>query len=104
MATTVERLRAALSEADFPAEKNELVRYAERSGADNDTVRELNAIPAETYGNLTEVERAVSFESPETERERAQRRRGHDKPGLAEQSKDVAEHPIVSELGENRGS
>lgn len=104
MPTTVKRLHAALSEADFPAEKDQLVQYAQRAGADNDTMHELNAIPAETYGSLAEVERAVSFGPPENERERAQRRRSHDKPGLAEQAKDVTEHPIVSELGENRGS
>ena len=64
MATTRERLHTALSEADFPAERAELVRYAER----------------------------------------AERRRTHDKPGLSEQAKDVEAHPIVEELGENRGS
>ncbi|EHR60252.1 DUF2795 domain-containing protein [Saccharomonospora cyanea] len=104
MATTVERLHAALSEADFPAERAELVRCAERADADSDTLRELNGIPAETYASLGEVERAVSFASPEDDRERAERRRTHGKPGLSEQAKDVGEHPIAEELGENRGS
>ncbi|MER7115781.1 DUF2795 domain-containing protein [Saccharomonospora azurea] len=104
MATTRERLHTALSEADFPADRAELVRCAERAGADSDTLRELKGIPAETYGGLGEVERAVSFATPEDDRERAERRRTHDKPGLSEQAKDVEAHPIVEELGENRGS
>jgi hypothetical protein len=104
MATTVARLRAALSEADFPADREELVRCAERLDADAATLRELKGIPPETYANLAEVERAVSFASPEYDRERAERRRAHDKPGLSERAKDVEEHPIVEELGENRGS
>lgn len=104
MATTVEKLRGALSEADFPAEKAELVRYAEQSEADADTLRALRAIPAEVYADLGEVERSVSLESPTPAREEAARRRTHDKPGVAEREKDIPQHPIVEEIGENRGS
>lgn len=104
MPTTVERLRTALSEADFPADKGELLGYAERSDADAATLRALNAIPPVVYSNLTEVEQSVSFDSGPDPSEEAARRRLHDKPGLAQQEKDVPGHPIANELGENRGS
>ncbi|OQO89743.1 DUF2795 domain-containing protein [Saccharomonospora piscinae] len=104
MATTVERLHSALSGADFPAQRDDLVRSAENANADADTIKELRGIPPESYGSLADVERAVSFASPESDHERAKRRGRHTKPGLAEQEKDVPEHPIVEELGENRGS
>ncbi|WP_028661465.1 DUF2795 domain-containing protein [Saccharomonospora saliphila] len=104
MATSVEKLREALSEADFPAGKDDLVRYAEQSETDSETLGALQAIPPEVYSDLTEVERSVSFASPQPEGERARRRRSHDKSGVAEQEKDVSPHPIVEELGENRGS
>lgn len=104
MATTVERLRGALSEADFPAGKDQLVRCAEESRADGDTIKALNAIPPVTYENMGEVERSVSFDPGPESREEAQRRRRHDKPGLSQQEKDIPPHPIIEELGENRGS
>ncbi|WP_197320337.1 DUF2795 domain-containing protein [Saccharomonospora sp. NB11] len=104
MPTTTRRLHAALAEADFPADRAELVRCAERAGADADTLRELKGMPDETYAGLGEVERAVSFVTPADIRDRVQRRRQHTKPGLSEQATEVEPHPIVEELGENRGS
>lgn len=89
MATTdVERLRTALSAADFPAQKADLVRAAEAAEADGETIRALNSIPPVEYANLDEVERSVPFEpGPEDVRDR-----------------EAPPHPIVEELGENRGS
>ncbi|MEY7970619.1 DUF2795 domain-containing protein [Saccharomonospora xinjiangensis] len=104
MPTTVKRLHEALSEADFPADRAALVRYAEQAGADAATLRELHGIPAETYGSLGEVERAVSFAVPQDPRERAARHRARGRPGLSEQGREVGKHPIVEELGENRDS
>jgi hypothetical protein len=45
MLTDVDRLRNALSDLDFPAERDELVDCAQRAGADHDTVRALRAMP-----------------------------------------------------------
>lgn len=81
-ATSVEALRAALSEADFPASKEALVDQARLAGADEQTVRALQAIPPVEYANLDEVSASVPME--------------HDRSG--------ASTPIGEELGENRGS
>ncbi|NIJ13383.1 hypothetical protein FHU38_003727 [Saccharomonospora amisosensis] len=104
MATTVERLRTALSEADFPADKSQLLRQAEHAEADGATLKALRAIPPVVYSNLTEVKQSVSFDAGPDASEEAARRRLHDKPGLAQREKDVPGHPIADELGENRGS
>lgn len=105
MATTdAGRGRQALSEADFPSGKEDLVRRATRSGADQDTVRALNAIPPVSYANVGEVLQSVDLGSQRTSAEQAAQRRTHTHPGLAEEEKETPGHPIVDELGENRGS
>ncbi|ASR39132.1 hypothetical protein BAY61_09650 [Prauserella marina] len=102
--TTAERVRAALSDADFPAEKPDLMRCAEKTGADRNTVAALGAMPPVLYENLTEVMRSVPLDQGDSAAEEAPRRREHDKPGLAQREKDISGHPIIDELGENRGS
>ncbi|MBF6329589.1 DUF2795 domain-containing protein [Nocardia transvalensis] len=104
MATDVDSVRQALSDADFPADKDQLVRYATQAGADDDTVRALRAIPPESYANITEVLQSVDLAPDRAPADRAAQRRTHTHPGLAEQEKDVPAGPIVDELGENRGS
>lgn len=102
--TTSGRVREALSAADFPADKDQLVRCAEQAQADGDTIKALGAMPAETYDNLGEVLQSVPLDQGQDPAEEAAQRRTHDKPGLAQGEKDVEGHPIVDELGENRGS
>ncbi len=81
-ATSVERLRAALAEVDYPASKDELVDSAQRAGADEQTVQALRAMPPVDYGSFDEVSGSVPME--------------HDKS--------EASTPIGEEIGENRGS
>lgn len=81
-ATNVDRLRTALTEADFPASKEALVDHARRAGADEQTVRALQAIPPVEYTNFDDVSASVPME--------------HEKSESAT--------PIGEELGENRGS
>ncbi|SFB19843.1 Protein of unknown function [Amycolatopsis marina] len=102
--TDADRLRDALTDADFPASKDDLVRYAERAQADADTVRAIRSIPPVEYSSLSEVVRSVPLEEDRTEADRAAQRQSHTKPGVAEQEKDTPTNPIVEELGENRGS
>ncbi|WP_034271683.1 DUF2795 domain-containing protein [Haloechinothrix halophila] len=104
MATDVDRLCQALSNADYPAEKNDLVQTALRAGADAETVSALEAIPPVTYGSEIEVLSAVPLESKQAEADRAAHRKLHTKPGLSEQDKDIPEHPIRGELDDNRSS
>ncbi|WP_217697469.1 DUF2795 domain-containing protein [Nocardia donostiensis] len=104
VATDAGRIRKALSDADFPAGKADLVRCATRADADDDTVRALNAIPPVSYANVGEVLQSVNLESERSPADQAAQRRTHTYPGLAEQEKDIPANPIVDELGENRGS
>lgn len=104
MTTDVDRLCQAISDVDYPADKSDLVQTALRAGADADTVSALNAIPQETYNSEVDVLSAAPLESKQAEADRAAQRKLHTKPGLSEQEKDIPEHPIRSELGENRAS
>ncbi|WP_228813681.1 DUF2795 domain-containing protein [Nocardia flavorosea] len=102
--TDVERIQRALSEADFPAEKDGLVRCATEAGADGDTVRALKAIPPVEYANLAEVLQSVSLDDGRTDAERAAQSRDHAHPTVTERERVVPPNPVVEELGENRGS
>jgi hypothetical protein len=105
--TDVDRLRSVLSDTDFPADKNELVDCARRAGADDDTVRALQAMPPVSYSNFAEVLRSVPLTSDQSDRspaDQAAQRRMHTKPGLTEQDKDLPGHSIADEVGDNRGS
>jgi len=55
-------VRAALVDADFPASKDELVRYAEISGAAEPTIKALRAMPPVDYRKLDEVLRSADFD------------------------------------------
>ncbi|MFF0487838.1 DUF2795 domain-containing protein [Nocardia sp. NPDC004068] len=102
--TDATRVRAALTDADFPADKDTLVSCASRAGADQDTVRALRAIPPESYADIGEVLQSVDLSPDRDPADRAAQRRTHSHPGLAEQEKDIPPNPIAEELGENRGS
>jgi hypothetical protein len=58
--TTEQQVRTALTDVDFPADRDQLVTTAERNGADHDTVRSLRSIPPVDYGNLDEVLASVT--------------------------------------------
>ncbi|WP_046470092.1 DUF2795 domain-containing protein [Allosalinactinospora lopnorensis] len=105
--TTTERLQAALSGADFPAHRDDLVEAARDSGADEETIRALRAIPAEDYANFSEVTASVRMADaggPDSDSDKANARRHHTHPGMAEREKEIPGNPIAEELGENRGS
>lgn len=103
-ATDVERLRRALADVDFPAEKTDLVCSADQAGADDDTVRALKAVPPVTYASFNELLRAVPLQQDRSPADEAAQRRMHKKPGLSQYDKDIPGHPIADEVGENRGS
>jgi len=50
-----ERLRAFLSDVDFPCGRAELIRQATAHGADDSTLGHLGAIPDSTYADLDAV-------------------------------------------------
>ena len=106
--TTHQRLRHALEDVHFPAEKDRLVDQALENDADAQTVRALRAIPPVEYRSLSEVLSSVSLDDEKdvvSPGQQAQARRTHTKPGLAESAKNQSPiNPIVEELGTNRGS
>ncbi|GAA4866392.1 DUF2795 domain-containing protein [Saccharopolyspora cebuensis] len=100
--TDVRRLRTALSESDFPADKDTLVRDAQEAGADRDTMRALNSIPPVEYANLAEVEQSVPLGTGPSEAEAQEQHRQPGKSGMSERDEPIPSHPIAEELGENR--
>ncbi|MCM0676835.1 DUF2795 domain-containing protein [Micromonospora phytophila] len=52
-----------LSSLDYPAEKDDVVREAEREGAPPDVLRALRALPPVDYANGTEVARSAHIEA-----------------------------------------
>lgn len=82
-ATTPSQLRKCLNDVDFPANKQDLLDAAGRTGCDEETIRALRGIPPETYTNVAQVAASVT---------------------IADDKDITTESPIVDELGENRGS
>ncbi|MBQ0902355.1 DUF2795 domain-containing protein [Micromonospora sp. U21] len=52
-----------LSSLDYPAEKDDVVREAEREGAPPDVLKALRALPPVDYANGTEVARSADIEA-----------------------------------------
>ena len=102
--TDSDSVRKALSDTDFPVDKDQLVDDATAASADEDTVRALRAIPPVSYANVGEVLQSVDLAPEPSRADRASFRRDHTHPGLAEREKDLPGNPLVEELGENRGS
>jgi hypothetical protein len=82
--TTQAAVTTVLADVGFPADKDALLAAAERNGADDTTVRALQAIPPVEYRSVGEVLASVEISDPD----RAER---------------AAVHPIEEEVGENRG-
>ncbi|MDX8050747.1 DUF2795 domain-containing protein [Lentzea sp. BCCO 10_0798] len=53
--TTVDRLRTALDDVTYPADKGQLVDHASRNNADEDTVHALHSVPDGLYESFDEV-------------------------------------------------
>ncbi|MGW0433561.1 DUF2795 domain-containing protein [Micromonospora sp. NPDC003197] len=58
MATNAEVLRY-LTSMDFPADKQDIIREAERAGAPPDVLKALRAMPPVDYHNTNEVVRSA---------------------------------------------
>ncbi|MEH0936112.1 DUF2795 domain-containing protein [Micromonospora psammae] len=52
-----------LSSLDYPAEKDDVVREAEREGAPPDVLRALRALPPVDYANGNQVARSAAIEA-----------------------------------------
>jgi hypothetical protein len=104
--TTAEAVTTALTDVDFPADRDALVAGAERNNADPDTVGAIRGLQPASYESVRDVIAGVQLtdEDRETEEQlRARRRTQHTHSGLSEAEKDVgAVNPIAEELGTNR--
>lgn len=58
------RLHTAIAGARFPCEHSELVRQAAASGADDDTLGHLSALPDRRYDDVDAVEAACAELDP----------------------------------------
>ncbi|WP_159941727.1 MULTISPECIES: DUF2795 domain-containing protein [unclassified Nocardiopsis] len=100
-------LQEILGEVGFPAGKDRIVAHARDAGADEELLSALRAMPPADYNEPNEVLRSVPLPRSDTdsspESARAQHRREHTKPGMAESMKETRPvNPIEEELGENR--
>ncbi|MFI9008982.1 DUF2795 domain-containing protein [Actinosynnema sp. NPDC053489] len=60
--TTVDRLRTALGDVAYPADKGQLVDHASRNNADEDTVHALHSVPDRRYESFDEVVEAAAID------------------------------------------
>lgn len=105
--TGMRRLKEILGEVTFPAGKETIVDHATDSGADEEVLRAVRAMPPVEYDRPEEVLRSVPLDedTPSTEAERAQQRREHVRGRQATSTTDPGPvNPIEEELGENRKS
>ena len=65
---TADDIASALNAADFPASKDDLIRYAQAAGADEAVQRALRSLPPEIrYANRDEVIRSIdTMDAPGT--------------------------------------
>lgn len=108
MSTDRRSVKEALSSADFPATKEDLLTHLESTSADESVVRAIRAMPPVEYANVGEVIQSVPLskasEEGQSASDKAQEQRHNDKSGLAEHQTEIPSNPIVDEVGENRGS
>ena len=106
--TGMRRLKEILGEVTFPAGKETIVDHATDSGADEEVLRAVRAMPPVEYDRPEEVLLSVPLDedtpdTPSTEAERAQQRREHVRGRQATSTTDPGPvNPIEEELGENR--
>jgi hypothetical protein len=84
---SAEDVTSALVDADFPAGKDELIRYAEEAGAGDGVLRALRSLPpAFEYANRDEVLRSIDTmeASGTTPSQHAAQARAGDRPGVAQ--------------------
>lgn len=62
MAPTADQVRAALNDVDYPVSKDDLVAHVERTGAPEDVVRSVRALPLAIYDNDSQVLRSLPLE------------------------------------------
>lgn len=108
MTADKESVRAALAGMDFPGSKADIVAFIEHRHTAEDVRRAIRALPVGTYDNASQVAAATprnkATEEDQSDSDKALQQRHNTDSGLAEHQTQRPRHPIVDELGENRGS
>jgi hypothetical protein len=88
---TAHEVLQALDALDYPASKEDVVRHAESTGAPENVLRAVRALPLADYASKDEIVRSLDLD-PAPDRsagERAEAGRDRDKPLVAEHSRDT---------------
>ncbi|WP_240437576.1 DUF2795 domain-containing protein [Sciscionella marina] len=93
-----------MTDVDYPADKDELLARARLNEADTETVTALRTVQPVSYANFADVAGAVPMTEGQSDADKAEQDRQRTQDGLAESHTETPDHPIVEELGENRGS
>jgi hypothetical protein len=101
MAADADDIIRAVKDADFPADKDELLATARRSGASDQAVKALRGIPPERYANRQEVVRSVRLPA-DTDVDRTPGERGEQagkggRRGLSQHLREVDRPPLDDE-------
>lgn len=62
MGATAQQVRDALNSMDYPASKQSLVDHVEQTGAEDEVVRSVRALPLADYANTDEVLRSLPLD------------------------------------------
>ena len=99
--TDVNQILRAITDATFPAGKEELLRAAQAKEAPPEVLTALREMPPEQYQNKQEVAQSVRTDPdsdfPHSAAQRA-KQAGQHKPGVAEQLRDAPKPPVDEEL------
>lgn len=103
--TSTEEVLRAITDASFPAGKDDLLRVAQEGNAAPQVMDALRQIPPEQYENKEEVARSVSTppdsDRPHSASQRAEQARKGGKPGMTQYLRDAEKPPVERELDED---
>lgn len=108
MRSLTDKVANALLEADYPADKETLLRFARAKEADDDVVRALTGLPPVEYGSRDEVLRSIDADpgdlAGQTVGEKARQSRDQAESRIPEHLRDNEPTPIEDEVGYNARS
>lgn len=100
--TTVREVLGALSDVDFPADKDDLLRAARDAGASHEVITALRGIPPEEYTNRRDVARSVRVDPAAdldySRAQRAEQARQGGRHGQSQHLRRAAKPPVEEEL------
>lgn len=108
MRPLTDKVTNALLDADFPADKEALLRVAESNGADDAVLGALRGLPPVEYGSREEVLRSIDADpgdlAGQMADEKARQAIHQSDSRIPEHLRDTDPTPIEDEVGYNAGS